>query len=223
MLTPMSNMTLEPRAMPGACRRAGGPMPGCIEAGAGDDAALIEAVVAGDPAALDRLFVRYRRDAFAAAFALLRDPCAAEDVVRDAFLRVWTSAGTFRPDRGTAKGWIVAIARNAALDRLRSGQFAQRRQAALYQAGTVSQHQDDVAAMAVMAADARRLHASLAKLPAPQRRVIELAYFADLTHGQIAEVTKTPLGTVKGRIRLSLRRLRQDLREPATPGSATRN
>lgn len=215
-------MTSRPAAPPHAARiewsspRAGDPIPGHIGPAGRDDAALIAAVATGDAAALDQLFLRYRRDAFGVAFALLRDPHAAEDAVHDTFLSVWRAARTFCPDRGQAKPWLLAITRNVAIDNLRARQLAQRRQPALIHAETLSRHQDDVAALAAMAAEARRLHAALDHLPPPQRRAVELAYFAELSHRQIAEQTKTPLGTVKGRIRLGLQRLRRDLGESAS-------
>jgi RNA polymerase sigma-70 factor, ECF subfamily len=197
--------------------RAGDPIPGHIGPEGCDDAALIAAVARGDAAALDQLFLRHRRAAFGVAFALLRDPHAAEDAVHDTFLSVWRSARTFRPERGQAKSWIQAIARNMAIDLLRARQLTARQQSALVHADSNSQRQDDVAAMVVMAAEARRLRAALASLPPSQRVAVELAYFAELTHSQIAEQTRTPLGTVKGRIRLGLKRLRQDLGAAAGP------
>jgi RNA polymerase sigma-70 factor (ECF subfamily) len=197
--------------------RAGDPIPGHIGTGSRDDATLIAAVGTGDAAALDQLFLRYRRDAFGVAFALLRDPHAAEDAVHDTFLSVWRAARTFRPERGQAKPWLLAITRNVAIDLLRVSQLAQRRQPALIHAETLARDQDDVAALAAMASEARRLHAALDRLPLSQRRAVELAYFAELSHRQIAEQTRTPLGTVKGRIRLGLQRLRRDLGESASP------
>jgi RNA polymerase sigma-70 factor (ECF subfamily) len=186
-----------------------------------DDAALVAAIAAGDAAALDRLYVRYRRVAFVAAYTVLQEPNATEDVIHDAFLNLWRAANSFRPSRGSLRGWLLTIVRNAAIDHLRARQRAAP-------AATLDHHeeytpahgvQDDLATTVAAAADARRLHSALSALPPLQRQAVELAYFGGLSHGEIAAHTGTPLGTVKGRVRLGLRRLRDDLHDlaPATP------
>ena len=176
-----------------------------------DDGALVSALAAGDIAALDQLYRRYRPLAFATAQALLRDPAAAEDAVHDAFLRVWRAASSFHPARGSLRAWLLTIVRNAALDALRARQLAHRPQTALALLELHASSQDDVATVVAATADESRLRAALTTLPAVQRDAVELAFFAGLTHGEIAERTGVPLGTVKGRVRLGLRRLRDGL------------
>lgn len=178
-----------------------------------DDHGLIASLNRGNIAALDQLYLRYRAPAFATAFALLRDPGAAEDAVQDAFLNVWRAADSYRPGRGAPRGWLLTIVRNAALDQLRARHTARRHQPRLAQIAAVAEEQDDLATTTSLAAEARRLHVALATLPPAQRHALELAYFARLSHGEIARRTGTPLGTVKGRVRLGLRRLRHDLRD----------
>ena len=198
------------RAFPGS-HRAGDRVPGHVSPGELDDGALLAAVAAGDAAALDQLYLRFRQAAFAAAYALLRDPAAAEDAVHDAFLRVWRSASSFHPSRGALRAWLLAIVRNAAIDALRARQLAQRPQTTLALLDLHSSAQDDVATIVAVTADTSRLRAALTSLPPAQRNAVELAFFAGLTHGEIARRTGVPLGTVKGRVRLALRRLRHDL------------
>jgi RNA polymerase sigma-70 factor (ECF subfamily) len=171
------------------------------------------AVAAGDITALDALYRRYRPAAFATAFALLREPEAAEDAVHDALLRAWRSAASFQPTRGSLRSWLLTIVRNTAFDHLRARQLARRAQPQL--AHEAVDGEGDVFTSVAIAADAQRLREALQALPSEQRRALELAFFAGLTHGEIAVRTGTPLGTVKGRVRLGLRRLRRDLSDLA--------
>lgn len=176
-----------------------------------DDATLAAAIAAGDAAAFDELYRRYRPLAFAVALGLLREPAAAEDAVHDAFLRFWRAARSFQPARGSLRSWLLTIVRNAAIDELRDRQMARRPDVDRAQREIHNRPGDDVAAAAVAHADAEQLHTALRALPQAQRQVLELAFFAGLTHGEIAACTGTPLGTVKGRVRLGLRRLRGEL------------
>jgi RNA polymerase sigma-70 factor, ECF subfamily len=191
------------------------PAPGCIDAGEVDDRALVVAIAAGDVTALDRFYRRYRPVAFAVACKVLRDQAGAEDVVHDAFLRFWRSASSFQSERGSPRGWLLTIVRNAAIDvlRARNQAWSARSMFAPFEADASGD--EDICLTVAAATDARRLSAALMALPPEQRYAIELAFFAELTHGQIAELTGVPLGTVKGRIRLGLRRLRHELRDLA--------
>jgi RNA polymerase sigma-70 factor, ECF subfamily len=191
------------------------------DAGEPDDSALVAAVAAGDIAALDVLYRRYRPLAFAVACNLLRDRAAAEDVVHDAFLSVWRAASSFQPRRGSPRAWLVTIVRNAAIDALRARELARRPCTTSERLQAHAQVDEDIYWTVATAAEARRLSPALKTLPAEQRFAIELAFFAGLTHEQIAEVTGVPLGTVKGRVRLGLRRLRHALHDlaPSSPGN----
>jgi RNA polymerase sigma-70 factor (ECF subfamily) len=190
-------------------------------AGELDDRALLAAVAAGDVAALDLLYRRYRLLAFAVAYKLLRDPAAAEDIVHDAFLSVWRAASSFQPGRGSPRAWPVTIVRNAAIDSLRTRELARRPRTAFERLQAHAPVDEDISWIVVTAAEARRLGAALIALPPEQRSAIELAFFAGLTHDQIAELSGVPLGTVKGRVRLGLRRLRRALQDlaPSSPGT----
>lgn len=179
-----------------------------------DDRECAAAMRAGDVTALDALYRRYQGIALATALAILRDPAAAEDVVHDAFLRAWRSAASYQPERGPLRAWLMTVVRNTAIDHLRARQLATRRQPLL--ADTTARVIDpDPLTAVTAAAEAQRLRQAMATLPDAQRHALELAYFAGLTHGEIASRTGAPLGTVKGRVRLGLGRLRQALGELA--------
>jgi RNA polymerase sigma-70 factor (ECF subfamily) len=190
-------------------------------AGQPDDRVLLAAVAAGDLAALDLLYRRYRPLAFAVACKLLRDPAAAEDVVHDAFLSVWRAASSFQPGRGSPRAWLVTIVRNAAIDSARARELARRPHTTFARLQAHAAVDEDISWSVVTAAEARRLGAALIALPPEQRAAIELAFFAGLTHDQIAERSGVPLGTIKGRVRLGLRRLRHALQDlaPSAPGT----
>jgi RNA polymerase sigma-70 factor (ECF subfamily) len=183
-----------------------------------EDAVLAAQIAGGESNALDRFYLAHRAAAFATAYAVLRDASAAEDVVQDAFLRAWRSAATFQVERGSLRSWLLTIVRNTAIDQLRVRGTALRHQPRLHHE-LVDVDVADVAETVTEAVEARRLHAALDSLPLEQRRALELAFFGGLTHGEIAARTGAPLGTVKGRVRLGLRRLRQELADlaPAMP------
>ncbi len=176
-----------------------------------DDVVLMTAVAHGDTMALDRLYRRYFSATFAAAYILVRDPSTAEEIAQDAFIRAWRGASSFQAARGSVRSWLVAIVRNIALDQLRAGQVAKRHQPGHALDADSARSGDDVPATVALADEADRLHAALAALPPPQREAVGLAFLAGLSHSEIAARTGVPLGTVKGRVRLGLRRLRADL------------
>jgi RNA polymerase sigma-70 factor (ECF subfamily) len=184
-----------------------------------DDSALAASIAAGDAAAFDELYRRYRPLAAAVALGLLHEPAAAEDAVHDAFLRFWRAARSFQPARGQLRSWLLTIVRNAAIDELRARQLARRPEVTRAQLDIHAHSGDDVVAGALARAEAERLHLALRSLPAAQRQALELAYFGGLTHSEIAARTGMPLGTVKGRVRLGLRRLRHDLGDYAWPSA----
>jgi RNA polymerase sigma-70 factor (ECF subfamily) len=184
-----------------------------------DDSALTASIAAGDAAAFDELYRRYQPLAFAVALGLLHEPAAAEDAVHDAFLRFWRAARSFQPARGALRSWLLTIVRNAAIDELRARQLARRPEVTRAQLDVHVHPGDDVVAGALARSEAERLHVALRSLPAAQRQALELAFFAGLTHSEIAARTGMPLGTVKGRVRLGLRRLRHDLGDYAWPAA----
>lgn len=180
------------------------------------DGADIALLARGDTAALGRLYERYSRTTFAAAYQLLQDAAAAEDAVQNAFMRAWRNAASYQRHRGSVRSWLVSIARHAAIDQLRSRAVAQRYQSTLVRLEPPATF-DDPAAESLLVADVQQLRCALGVLPHDQRQAIELAFFAGLTHVEIATRTGAPLGTVKGRVRLGLRRLRDTLVDSGIP------
>ena len=182
------------------------------------DSAIVARVASGDERALGDLYDRYGGMAFSLACAIVGERADAEEVVADAFAQIWRSAAGFDPGRGSATAWVATIVRTRALDLVRS---RRRRARVLEEAAVVTdegetlvlapnaESTDRGAEQAEAAALVRR---SLADLPAPQRRVIELAYFGGLSQSEIATQLAEPLGTVKTRMRAGMERLRQALR-----------
>lgn len=183
----------------------------------GDDLELIQAVVRQDPAALMSLYDRHGRLAFALAYRILGDAGAAEEAVQDAFMLVWRRATTFDPARGSGvRAWLTTIVHHRAIDLLRKRSGKARDQTPLDEAEAALASPDvwgDVAA----GLDRDRVRQAVAALPDDQQRAIELAYFDGLSHREIADRTGMPLGTVKGRVRLGLRKLQGMLAEVPGP------
>ena len=178
-----------------------------VAPGALDDAQLMLRVQAGDSDAFDALYDRFASRAHALARAVGRD-AHADDIVQEAFLTVWRSRAAFRAERGTVLAWVMGTVRRRAIDSVRGQGRHDRRRAGeddmeerLPASGSV---EEDVADRD----QAARLRETLARLPAAQRDVITLAYFGDLSTSEIATELSLPLGTVKGRMRLGLCKLR---------------
>jgi RNA polymerase sigma-70 factor, ECF subfamily len=182
------------------------------------DELLLAAIGRGETDALGRLYDRYNRLAIAVAYRVLGDRNAAEDTVHDAFLSVWRRVDSFDPSRGSARGWLLTIVRNAAVDR-RRGRHAHSRQDSPLDAVSFRLATDGEETFALVAASvaATRVRDALVLLPSEQREAIELAYFGGLTHQEIAERTGAALGTVKGRMRLGLHKLRAALSDMLPP------
>jgi RNA polymerase sigma-70 factor (ECF subfamily) len=178
------------------------------------DAALLSGLAGGDLAALEVLFRRHHRDVRDAAQAVVRDPDLAEDVTHEAFIAAWRGASTFRPQRGPVRAWLCAIARNRALDALRRNSNHKRRVDALAADGPPPPPLTP-ARIAEAREASRSARAALAQLPAEQRRVVELVYFAGLSQAEVASADGVPLGTVKGRMRLAFSKLRPALADYA--------
>jgi RNA polymerase sigma-70 factor, ECF subfamily len=180
------------------------------------DADLLARVAAGDEPALAALYDRLSGVAFGLALRMVGNTDAAEDVVQDAFLRIWRRAESYEPARGAARPWVLRVVRNVAIDRLRS-RDARRRAETGSQTDealvTVSETPDETASRSERSRVVRR---ALADLPAEQRRAIEIAYFEGLSHTEIASRENMPLGTVKTRIRDGVLKLREKLMGTAT-------
>jgi RNA polymerase sigma-70 factor (ECF subfamily) len=182
------------------------------------DASLVARISAGDEQALGSLYDRYGRMAYSLAAAIVPDSADADEVVADAFAQLWRSASLFDASRGSVGAWLATIVRTRALDLVR----AQRRRSRTLERAAMMSDEDSVPGFSqgtdAPDRDAESNEAgvlvrrSLADLPAPQRRVIELAYFGGLSQSEIATQLSEPLGTVKTRMRAGMEKLRQSLR-----------
>ncbi len=184
------------------------------------DLELVRRVAAGDRSAVDDLYERFRRPAFALARRVLADDTLAEDVLQDVFLGIWRDPGAFDGSRGSVASWLLAMVHHKAVDAVRREESHRRRQARaeddlLLSAPTQVTDVEDAAWQRL---DAERVRAALRALPEPQREALTLAYYGGYTQREVAALTHTPLGTVKTRMLAGMRRLRDTL-GTAMPGS----
>ena len=170
-----------------------------------DDAELMARVAGGDQDALRALYDRLGSIVFGMALGILGDRQAAEECVQDTFVAVWREARSYDRSRAAVSTWLVSIARNRAVDLVRR---RAARPADPFAEVETADESPDVADLLVAVDTSEQVAAALAELPHPQREVIVLAYFHGFSHSEIAERLGLPLGTVKGRARLALDRLR---------------
>ena len=188
------------------------------------DEALLAAVAARDPAALASLYDRFASPVFALALRIVGDRAIAEEVTQEIFVRVWRHAGSFDPARGRGSTWIMGVTHHLAVDQVRRRRTQAIPMPTTDEGESLDAHIPDPAEdveAAVSGAERRRvLRATLRHLPATQREVIEGAYIHGLTQVEIASRSGIPLGTVKTRLRLGLRKMRDILQSqgltPAT-------
>lgn len=172
------------------------------------DADLMCLVQDDDVAAFGELYNRLAPRAFGVARALLGTADRAGDAVQEGFLATWRHRAAYRADGGEVHSWVLGIVRNRAVDNLRRHRRHDRRRADGEGVPETLVGSVDVHADAVAGDDARRLRELMVALPDAQREVIALAFFGQLTHAEIAARLALPVGTVKGRMRLGLSKLR---------------
>jgi RNA polymerase sigma-70 factor (ECF subfamily) len=175
------------------------------------DETLMASIQEKDVGALEQLYDRHRVLAYSLALRTLGNPGDAEDVVQESFLSVWRSSATYRPERSTPRSWLLSIVHHRAIDKLRGRQV--RIQAAELEEGMDIPDQDDVWRQVSDALTGESVRLALAQLPREQRDTIEMAYFQGYTHTQIAQLMEVPLGTVKGRMRIGLHKLKSLLEQ----------
>jgi RNA polymerase sigma-70 factor (ECF subfamily) len=178
------------------------------------DVLLIGRAAAGDSAAFAELYDRHSRVVFGLLLRILKRRSDAEEMLQEVFFQVWRKAADYRPERASPKGWMLMIARTRALDRVRSSRARREREERTARDG-------DPATATIapprgperLEARERRQHIGrvLSELPDEQRRAIECSFFEGLTHPEIAERLGVPLGTIKSRILLGMKKLRQAL------------
>lgn len=175
-------------------------------------------MAAGDREAAARFVGRHAAAVTGVAFHVVRDRGMAEDIAQETFLKAWRAAATYDPRRGSARNWLLSIARNAAIDFVRVRQAAPLSPAALHgllAGNAILSAPDD---KLVAQADASEVRHALDRLSEDQRRAVLLAAVAGRSAAEIGEVEAIPLGTAKTRIRTALLRLRDSLEVEARRG-----
>lgn len=173
------------------------------------DAVLLQQIAAGDQAAVAEIYDRHCATVFGMAIRVTRDRGLAENVVQETFVSIWRSAPRFDMTRATARTWIVAIAHHRAVDAVRGRRAPTVSLERQPQVAGSARSDVDVWREVSAGVDAACVARALGALPAAQRQALEMAYFDGLTQNEIAAATGAPAGTVKGRVRLGLLRLRQ--------------
>lgn len=177
------------------------------------DEEVMHLVQEGDPRAFDLLYDRHGGASFSLAYRMVGNRVTAEDISQEAFLSIWRSRARYQPERGSVRTWVLGIVHHRAIDALRRNLVHDKRRASAE--GIEERHEaaelTDVEVH--RREDARHVREAIEHLPKEQSRVIELGYFGGFSHSQIAEMLEMPIGTVKGRMRLGLEKLRQGLAE----------
>ena len=183
------------------------------------DEDLISLTDGGDAQAFAALYDRHGRVAYSLAYRMMGERQAAEDLVQEAFLKVWQAAGSYRVERASVRTWILSILNNRGIDEIRSNASRRRTQDRVETQTSTSQP-SEAFGEAWRNSQGEQVREALGGLPPEQVKVLELAYFSGYTHMEIAELLDLPLGTVKGRMRLGLKKLREyfDTRGMAVPG-----
>jgi RNA polymerase sigma-70 factor, ECF subfamily len=185
-----------------------------VSSGLPTDQELIEGVHRRDETALAHLYDRYARPAFSLALKLLRDQGLAEDVIQEVFITLWNRPGVYLPERGRFLPWLLGVTHHRAIDLVRSRSAEQRRRVSpdqrelLLELAPDPRHLADPADRAILGVEIQAVRRALHLLPPEQREAVVLSLVGGLTHTEIAERLQQPLGTIKTRLRLGLRKLR---------------
>ncbi len=175
------------------------------------DEDLMQLVRRGDAAAFETVYERHSTAAFSLAYRMTGKRATAEDVVQEAFLSLWRSGARYDRARGSVRTWTLGIVHNRAIDALRRNMVHDKRRASDEGIEERFEARERTDVEAGRREEAREVRAAIDTLPEDQSRVIELAYFGGFSHSEIAEQLDTPIGTIKGRMRLGLRKMRGEL------------
>jgi RNA polymerase sigma-70 factor, ECF subfamily len=194
-------------------------MPGSTDLRSLADEYLMQLVQRGDPRAFELVYDRHSGAAFSLAYRMVGRGNVAEDVVQEAFLSIWRSGARYERARGSVRTWVLGIVHHRAIDQLRRSSVHDKRRASdegLEERLESGERTENEVARREEAASIR---SAMDTLPADQSHVIELAYFGGFTHTEIAGILEAPVGTVKGRMRLGLEKLRNQLRTLEMPST----
>ena len=177
------------------------------------DVDLVRRIRSGDRGAVEDLYERFRRPAFALARRILADDTLAEDVLQDVFLSVWRDPGSYDGARGSFSAWLLSMVHHKAVDAVRREESQRRRQARAedelaLSAPTAARDVEDDAWTRVVS---ERVRGALGLLPTAQKEALTLAYYGGYTQREVAALTGAPLGTVKTRMLAGMRRLKDEL------------
>ena len=162
----------------------------------------------GDAGAFAALYDRHRRAAYSLAYRMMGERQAAEDLTQEAFLEVWRAARSYRAEKGSVRTWILSIVHHRGVDQLRWVARSRRTQDKAEAMAPTSQP-GEAFAETWRNSQGAQVREALRALPPEQLKVLELAYFSGYTHTEIANLLGLPLGTVKGRMRLGLKKIRE--------------
>jgi len=180
------------------------------------DEELMQLVRGGQPAAFEVIYDRHAGVAFSLAYRIVAQRALAEDVVQEAFLSLWRSGARYDRGRGSVRTWLLGIVRNRAIDAIRRRAARDRSLPGEEAGGELTlEAPERTEVEAGRRMEASEVRDALEQLPQEQSRVIELAYFGGMTHVEIASLVGAPVGTVKGRMRLGLAKMRMALGDPA--------
>jgi RNA polymerase sigma-70 factor, ECF subfamily len=175
------------------------------------DEDLMQLVRGGDARAFETVYDRHAAAAFSLAYRMMGARNAAEDVTQEAFLSMWRSGARYDRARGSVRTWVLGIVHHRAIDYLRRATVHDKRRASdegMEERFEASERTDVEVARRD---EAETVRSAIGTLPSEQSQVIELAYFGGFTHTEIAEMLETPIGTIKGRMRLGLKKMRGQL------------
>jgi RNA polymerase sigma-70 factor, ECF subfamily len=177
------------------------------------DEDVMQLVRRGDARAFEVIYERHAGAAFSLAYRMMGSRSGAEDVTQDAFLSLWRSGARYDRARGSVRTWVLGIVHHRAIDALRRATVHDRRRASDEGIEERFEARERTDVEAARREEAGTVRGALASLPADQSQVIELAYFGGFTHTEIADMIDAPVGTVKGRMRLGLKKMRTQLGE----------
>jgi RNA polymerase sigma-70 factor, ECF subfamily len=177
------------------------------------DEEVMQLVQREDPRAFELLYDRHGGAAFSLAYRMVGKQAAAEDIVQEAFLSIWRSRLRYDQTRGSVRTWVLGIVHNRGVDSLRRSSVHDRRRETLDGVEDRYEARERTDVEVARREEARSVRGALETLPDEQRQTIELAYFGGFTHSEIAKLLQEPVGTVKGRMRLGLDKMRRQLVE----------
>jgi RNA polymerase sigma-70 factor (ECF subfamily) len=177
------------------------------------DEDVMQLVRRGDAGAFEVIYERHSAAAFSLAYRMMGTRAGAEDVTQDAFLSLWRSGARYDRARGSVRTWVLGIVHHRAIDALRRATVHDRRRASDEGIEERFEARERTDVEAARREEAGTVRGALSSLPADQSQVIELAYFGGFTHTEIADMLDAPVGTVEGRMRLGLKKMKAQLGE----------